>query len=186
MGFEWERAMGSVCSGSGKEWENGSRKENGKQSNWRCVFVVLRFVCTKKTKAVAMKMQRRRMGWWDWEVVVGGEGKQLQLDALFVRCLHITHVCPRHMCAVVERGWEGSEGWGSACVYVCVCARDVRCFCSGLFGILLLARGLCYTFLINYKLLQIYLQAGITFILPHFSAPPPLLTLLIACLFAYR
>lgn len=95
----------------------------------------------------------------------------MQLDALFVRCLHITHVCPRHMCAVVERGWEGSEGGGSACVYVCVCARDVRCFCSGLFGILLLARGLCYTFLINYKLLQIYLQAGITFIPPHF--PPP-------------
>lgn len=26
------------------------------------------------------------------------EGEQLQLDALFVRCLHITHVCPRHMC----------------------------------------------------------------------------------------
>lgn len=94
----------------------------------------------------------------------------MQLDALFVRCLHITHVCPRHMCAVVERGWEGSEGGGSACVYVCVCARDVRCFCSGLFGILLLARGLCYTFLINYKLLQIYLQAGITFIPPHFPA----------------
>lgn len=47
-----------------------------------------------------------------------GEGKQLQLDALFVRCLHITHVCPRHMCAVVERGWEGSEGGGSACVCV--------------------------------------------------------------------
>lgn len=91
----------------------------------------------------------------------------MQLDALFVRCLHITHVCPRHMCAVVERGWEG-RGRGKR---MCVCARDVRCFCSGLFGILLLARGLCYTFLINYKLLQIYLQAGITFIPRTFPHP---------------
>lgn len=47
------------------------------------------------------------------------EGKQLQLDALFVRCLHITHVCPRHMCAVVEDGWKGRDGK----VHMCVCER---------------------------------------------------------------
>lgn len=82
---------------------------------------------------------------------------------------YILLMCARGTCVQRLRGGGKAEGGGSACV--CVCARDVRCFCSGLFGILLLARGLCYTFLINYKLLQIYLQAGITFIPPHF--PPP-------------
>lgn len=54
--------------------------------------------------------------------------------------------------------------------------RELLLFRAIRYPALLLARGLCYTFLINYKLLQIYLQAGITFI------PPPSLPYTPHCL----
>lgn len=135
-----------------------------------------------------MKMQRRRR-----RVGRKGRGKGRESKASRERervsscnwmlCLcaaYILLMCARGTCVCSawerkrlgrERGERGERA--SACVSE---RRELLLFRAIRYPALLLARGLCYTFLINYKLLQIYLQAGITFI------PPPSLPYTPHCL----